>query len=699
MLVLRRSPASRDSDAQGGRHLADYARFVAAQHVHREVQALQSLHESCRVSAHPVLEQEAAQPSRVRAEENRGLVGCRLRDRRRRPGDFTDKALRAYPDPAAIHGGFDAAAGEVRHARGQSCRRPARQCQQGKGHWVTAARLERLGEGHAGLAGLGAEEVELCEPGPPFGEGAGLVEHHVGDANQGFDGLRPREDNASSRKRGRGRRQGNRRRQPERAGTSHHEYGNRGPEGASGIDYQPDSQRRGGRSEHHPGECMRDAIGGLDQARLARRSALDQAPDRGRLRFQACGGHAHFERLADVDRSPDEPCAHGLFHGLGFAGEERLIGAADPRKDNPIRRNGVAGCDEHMVPGAQFVGRHAHTCIAAFCKTQGERRHPPCQVVQARRCRPPRRKLHRPRGEQQEDEHGDRIEIDLSATGPGGPGAGRKPGEDPERYRDVNAQASRTQVGARGRKERAAGKEDHREREDKAGPSHHLLGLDGERPGVVDVPRHGVHHHLHCAEPGHEQAPERAAPFLCVTLSLPRGIERVGVVAKRANGGNDGPEPDLALVPNHLGTPGGIVDRNRPHSGQLAEIAFVEPDAGRTADAFEHQDRFPAMLAGIRDELGLGQRIVIDRSRREVGRPHAVTARQVPGLVVPLEPGIDDGPRDRLAPGAAHLARTAEDGDAKRPRLRYGQPAVKARGHRSRVGAGVQRRGKRLGHA
>ncbi len=61
-------------------------------------------------------------------------------------------------------------------------------------------------------------------------------------------------------------------------------------------------------------------------------------------------------------------------------------------------------------------------------------------------------------------------------------------------------------------------------------------------------------------------------------------------------------EADLALVPPHQCLERGIVDLDAQHTIEAAQVLLVQPDAGRTGDAFEDQGGLLLVLAGVVNE-------------------------------------------------------------------------------------------------
>ena len=56
-------------------------------------------------------------------------------------------------------------------------------------------------------------------------------------------------------------------------------------------------------------------------------------------------------------------------------------------------------------------------------------------------------------------------------------------------------------------------------------------------------------------------------------------------------------ELDLALIPTDLGAVSGVVHPELQHSRQVADMLFIQPDAGGAHDAFQHQRGFADLFA------------------------------------------------------------------------------------------------------
>ena len=92
-------------------------------------------------------------------------------------------------------------------------------------------------------------------------------------------------------------------------------------------------------------------------------------------------------------------------------------------------------------------------------------------------------------------------------------------------------------------------------------------------------------------------------------------------IADVGNGLQNARQRDLPIIPAHAGAPGRIVDFDGQHTGQPSHMLFIQPDAGGTGDAFEHQRRFLLMLAQGAHEALLKLGLIIERKGIENIRP------------------------------------------------------------------------------
>jgi len=288
---------------------------------------------------------------------------------------------------------------------------------------------------------------------------------------------------------------------------------------------------------------------------------------------------------------------------------------------------------------------------------------PAQQRIERARRPAARRGLEAARPEQEEGDHADAIEIHLARAGHGRPGAAGVTEGEAEGDRRIEPQAAQAQLLAGAGEERPAGEQQHRGREEQARPAHQRCRLGGER-AVVDVGGKGVHHDLHRAEAGDEQAPELRPAATAVELVLAARRVRIGVVAERPHRVHDCREVGGVRIPRDVRPLRGVVDLDAGDARHAREALLDEPQARGAAHPLE-------------DERGLA------RARRQRQRPpRRKLARRRRGagtrVVIGVQPGLGDGARHGFAAGAAQLARRPGEGNAVAAGLEHRQAAVEA---------------------
>ena len=266
--------------------------------------------------------------------------------------------------------------------------------------------------------------------------------------------------------------------------------------------------------------------------------------------------------------------------------------------------------------------------------------------------------------EQEEDEHRHRVEIDLARRRQRRPDAGQEGRADAERHRHVHAHALEAEVAPGAAKERRGRIEHHRQREDETRPAHQLLDLGRHLALAGQIHRHGVHHHLHHPETGDEHAPQRGAAFGLGQGLATRGVVGMGTVTDGGDRRQDARQLRPARVPPHPGTPCGVVEVDGEDARLAGEMAFVEPDARGTGNAFDDQRRLALIRPRLAHEAFLEIGVVVEgqplENRRQRLAPAGLRLGQgIAGAVVVAQAVGDDGLRHRLTADAAHVARLA----------------------------------------
>ena len=214
---------------------------------------------------------------------------------------------------------------------------------------------------------------------------------------------------------------------------------------------------------------------------------------------------------------------------LSPVSSDSLIAPAALR-DRAVGRHALARSDEHEVAPPQRAHRDPLGLDRARKLSQPLRlrRHEAPQVSERRAGSMPRLEFEETAGEQQEDEHRDRIEVHLAVAAQRGPA--RSP-RTPPPIPSATGTSMPARPALRSRQaptEERLRRIDHdRHGEYQARPAHELLDVGVMSPSCRDIDRHRVHHHLHHAEAGHEQAPERGAA-LALMDPRRRGRDRRG---------------------------------------------------------------------------------------------------------------------------------------------------------------------------
>ncbi len=131
----------------------------------------------------------------------------------------------------------------------------------------------------------------------------------------------------------------------------------------------------------------------------------------------------------------------------------------------------------------------------------------------------------------------------------------------------------------------------------------------------------------------------------------------MGNVADIGDRPQDLAEPDGLRIPAHTRPLRGVIDMHIDHAGQAAQVAFIQPQAGRTADVVEQECRF-AGLTDANDEILLNFRPVEQLDLAEEVRHELAVGgygRVAAMPVIVVQPGIDDRLADGMTTVAAEL--------------------------------------------
>ena len=210
--------------------------------------------------------------------------------------------------------------------------------------------------------------------------------------------------------------------------------------------------------------------------------------------------------------------------------------------------------------------------------------------------------------EQKEHEHGERIEPDLIAPRPRGVECGGRAGheghDDAHGHGRVHADALQFEVAPSALKERPAGEKHHRQTQDPTGPAQQLVNVGGDVTGFGHIGGPRVHHHLHHAKTGHEQAPQGFAGFGQALADGQGLLEGQQAVTGLAYGLSQTGQRSLCGVPLQDQAARGRVHLGRSHAGHALQGAFDSVGTGRAIHALHHQHRLQATLRVAQHGLG-----------------------------------------------------------------------------------------------
>jgi hypothetical protein len=137
----------------------------------------------------------------------------------------------------------------------------------------------------------------------------------------------------------------------------------------------------------------------------------------------------------------------------------------------------------------------------------------------------------------------------------------------------------------------------------------------------------------------------------------------MGNVANVGDGTQDLAELDGLRIPAHAGTLRSVIDVHVEHAGQAAQVPFIQPQAGRTADIIEQQSRFPAGT-DVNDEILLDLRSIEQLNLLEEVR-HKLAVGGYGGVgavpVVVVQAGIAYRLADGMATVTAEGTRLTQD--------------------------------------
>ena len=220
--------------------------------------------------------------------------------------------------------------------------------------------------------------------------------------------------------------------------------------------------------------------------------------------------------------------------------------------------------------------------------------------------------------EQEGHEHRQRVEVDLVAEHAAGRES-RAAADDEgdgqaDRDRQVHPHLAAPQPGARFTEDRRSRKQQHRNAQQPRRPLQQPQHVGRDRAGRGHVRRRCVHHHLHHAEGGDEQAPQRRA-FLA-QAQCARRLGQIGhrPVACALDSGHASRQPRRICSPANGGAARCITDIGADDARLAAQCSLDKPSARGAVQAREPQVRGADALAPgsgrPRREAGLRRRVV-----------------------------------------------------------------------------------------
>ena len=266
-------------------------------------------------------------------------------------------------------------------------------------------------------------------------------------------------------------------------------------------------------------------------------------------------------------------------------------------------------------------------------------------------------------GQQEKYEHGHRVVIDLAITTPGMPDTGGKRGQYRQRHRHIHAQLVAAQIARGGGEKRLRRIGHHRRGQHQTDPAQKLADPFLHALCLADIQADRQHHHLHRAQSGHRQPAQRHCALALLQGFLTTRIKGMGDIADGSDGGQDGAEPGLALVPAHPCAMRGVVDAEFQHPGQRVDMVLVEPDAGGTDDPFQDQRRFAYMFVLLADKALLQIAAIVQFQTAQLFRNQVLGAARGRGamLVKIAQASRHNRFRDRRTAVTAHRLTLAID--------------------------------------
>ena len=398
----------------------------------------------------------------------------------------------------------------------------------------------------------------------------------------------------------------------------------RGSRGSS-QSQRPSASRR----QHAREEPAGDAIGKADDRRTPSERVLHERHEPANAGLCARRLDAHADRRSEVHRAGRNSITGLDRDRSGLAGEQGVIDLRQPGDHDASHGHRSARADLDHLPRAKALDRDLASgtgpAVRVFIHKQRAGRRQREENLD-RVCAPPLLTvLDKPANQQQEDQHAQRVEVDLArpADRVGNPPCPARA----QRQRDRHVQVHRAcaQRGPRRAEEHRARPHQGDYRDAHAGPSeqrgvgrfHHI-----EQPRVQ---RKAEQHDVPRARPSHADTNQLPAVLATTKVAVARIARRVGRVAERIKSPRDARQVDSPGVPHDTHDAASKI-QPRFHDALAHPRQFLhQPDARRAVHALQEQLAGPQPMSRRgprfrRPAVQLGERGIIKLGVSGTGR-------------------------------------------------------------------------------
>ena len=436
---------------------------------------------------------------------------------------------------------------------------------------------------------------------------AGLVQDQFPRPGQQLQDFATLDQDPAARRPADGYRQGQRRGQSQGTGTGDDQQSHRVVDGSGRLEPQPDRKRGGRQGQYDDHKPDGNSVGELDDRRLPPAAFFDQLHQPPDASLIAYGLDTYDQPRSHVHGAGADGLAGFHRHGPRFAAQQRLVQRRVPGDHDPVDRHRIAGADFDQVSGRHGLDRHfLDPLVDDPARRRGSQRKQQLDRVP----RPALLAALDPAPhQQQEHEHGERIEVDLAAVQHGIHGPRQPAGEQPQGNRQVQVGRPRPHGRPGAAEEQAAGPREGDDPEQHAGPAEQprVLGFDpGEHAAVQGK---GQGHHVAGTGGRDADADQEAmvfAPPQFAGSHIPRRMRRI---AQRVQQLGDPRQLDAVTLPTDSHQAAAHVQPRLDHAGQHLRQLLDQPDAGRAMHALEIQ---------FRRLRAIGQRLAIQAAKHGV---------------------------------------------------------------------------------